>query len=105
MPRDSEILRDIILTIDPSNPMGKTGKLTRSSHIRMKMEYRGKQETWEKAFQKKCAMKERQGLYPVWSRDGVLKGWSGTPSTRKKYRPWWEENLPVGVRLADPRTV
>ena len=103
---DSDLLRDIIRTLDPQNPLGRRSKYSNTARLVYRMELRAKQKKFMEKFKDKRAMKLVQGLYPKWTRDGVLKGWVST-SLRDPpmVTPWWEQNMPEALKLPNTHTV
>jgi len=105
-PTDHDLLRDIVRTLDPQNPLGRKSKHTNTEHYNYCLQLRRKQAAYMKKFEQKRAAKLNEGLYPKWNRDGVLRGWSQSPMDDPIMEtPWWEEHMPESVRLQDPKTV
>lgn len=103
---DSELLRDIIRTLDPQNPLGRPSKHSNTERLTYWLELRAKQKKFMEKFQARRAMKLVQGLHPKWTQDGVLKGWVSIPSRDPPMvTPWWEQNMPEALKLPNSRTV
>jgi hypothetical protein len=103
---DSDLLRDIIRTLDPHNPLGRHSRHSNTERLSYWLELRAKQKKFMEKFQEKRAMKLVEGLHPTWNRDGVLKGWASTPSRDPPMvTPWWEQNMPDALKLQNPCTV
>ena len=104
MPHDSELLRDIVHTIDPEHLLGKKSPVTVTSNIQQWLDLRRDQLRSNRKFDALCGEKRAQGLYPHWKNNRRFIGWRNTPMERipDKQVPWWEEKLSRTDYKADP---
>ena len=105
-PADQDLLRDIIRTLDPQNPLGHKSKHTNTEQYNYRLQLCREHTVYMKKFEQKRATKLNDGLHPKWNRDGVLRSWSPTRMDDPIMEtPWWEEHMPESMRLQDPKTV
>jgi hypothetical protein len=95
MIQDSDLLRDIVHTIDVEHPLGKRGHITVTSNIQQGLDLRRQQLRRNRKFEERCREKQTQGLYPHWKNNRRFIGWRDTPMARipDKDIPWWENKL------------
>jgi histone H3/H4 len=104
MHRDSELLRDIVRTIDQDHPLGKMSSVTETSKITQWLELRHKQSRTNRRFEKTRLEKLALGLHPHWNTSRHFIGWRNTPMEHepKKKMPWWEDKLQSTDYKANP---
>jgi hypothetical protein len=104
MKKDSELLRDIVHTIDQDHPLGKMSSITETSLITHWLDLRHRQTRANERFEVKRREKAAHGQYPHWKSNRHFIGWRNTPMPIEPQQrmPWWEEKLQATEYRADP---